>query len=191
MKQIYFVIRKITVAPILAFALLTTLHLSGLEQFAPPSVYFQGVLFLTFFPLLAYPMQKHIPKYQKKGREGQRTLAMIFAVVGYLLGITVGLLFHAPAYMLAVYLEYLLSGLLIFVINLCFHKKASGHACGAAAPIILFASFGLYTPAAIGVLITLLVYLSSIKTKRHTLSQLIGGSIVPIFPMLLLKMIFM
>ncbi|MGN1231649.1 MAG: hypothetical protein ACI4TP_07085, partial [Anaerotignum sp.] len=116
---------------------------------------------------------------------------MIFAVVGYLLGITVGLLSHAPAYMLVVYLEYLLSGLLIFVMNLCFHRKASGHACGAAALIILFAAFGLYTPAAISVLIALLVYLSSIKTKRHTLSQLIGGSIVPIFPMLLLKLIFM
>lgn len=189
MKQIYIIIRKITVAPIFAFLLLTTLHLSGLEQFAAPSVYFQGVLFLTLFPLLAYPMQKHIPKYQEKGREGQRTLAMIFAVAGYLLGITIGLVTHVPTQMLVVYLEYLLSGLLIFVFNLCFHRKASGHACGVAAPIAFFISFGLYTPAAIGVLVTPLVYLASLKTKRHTLLQLIGGSIVPIFPMLLLKMI--
>lgn len=134
-------------------------------------------------------MQKHIPKYKDKGREGQRTLAMIFAVVGYLLGITVGLATHVPTDMLTVYLEYLLSGLLIFIINLCFHKKASGHACGIIAPIAILASFGLYTPAAVGILVTPLVYLASLKTKRHTLSQLIGGSIVPIFPVLLLKII--
>ena len=124
-------------------------------------------------------MQKHIPPYKNKGRDGQRTLAMMFAVSGYVLGIVFGLLAHAPKGTILIYLEYFLSGMVILLFNKCFHRKISGHACGIFAPIGLFLHFKLYICAAIGILVAALVYISSLHTKHHTLPQLIGGSIVP------------
>lgn len=58
---------------------------------------------------------------------------MIFAVAGYVLGCLVCLISGAPVSQWIIYLEYLLSGLLIFGCNKLLHRKASGHACGVAA----------------------------------------------------------
>ncbi len=68
--------------------------------------------------------------------------------------------------------------------------KISGHACGIAGPVALLFYFGLYVQAVVGILLTVPVYISSLKTKRHTLPQLIGGSLVPIAAILILKLIF-
>lgn len=179
MDKIYFTIRKITVAPITAAIMLTAFFIFTPEIFQSAFLYVLSLFFLGILPMLAYPMQKYIPPYQNKGRDGQRTLAMIFAVSGYILGIAAGLLAHAPEETLLIYLEYLLSGMVILLFNKCFHKKISGHACGVFAPIGLFIYFKLYICAAIGIVAAVFVYISSLKTKRHTLPQLIGGSIVP------------
>ncbi|MDD6212611.1 MAG: hypothetical protein PUB22_05650 [Clostridiales bacterium] len=104
---------------------------------------------------------------------------MIFAVSGYVLGIAAGLFTHAPKGTLLIYLEYFLSGMIILLFNKCFHKKISGHACGVFALIGLFIYFKLYICAVIGIVIAVFVYTSSLHTKRHTLPQLVGGSIVP------------
>ena len=112
---------------------------------------------------------------------------MIFAVSGYVLGITVGLLAHAPKETILIYLEYLLSGMMILLFNKCFHRKISGHACGIFAPIVLFIYFNLYICAAIGIAIAVFVYISSLQTKRHTLPQLVGGSIVPFAVLFLVR----
>ena len=179
MDKIYLTIRKITVAPIMAAVMLTAFFLFKPEIFQSALMYVLSLCFLGILPMLAYPMQKHIPPYKDKGRDGQRTLAMIFAVSGYVLGIAAGLLARAPKGTLLIYLEYLLSGMMILLFNKCFHRKISGHACGVFAPIGLFIYFKLYICAAIGIVIAVFVYISSLHTKRHTLPQLIGGSIVP------------
>ena len=41
-----------------------------------------GLLFLVVLPLLAYPLQKYIPHFKDSGRDGQRSLAMIFSAAG-------------------------------------------------------------------------------------------------------------
>ena len=138
MNKIYLTIRKITVAPIIAAVMLTAFYLFTPEIFQSTFMYVLSLFFLGLLPILAYPMQKHIPPYKDKGRDGQRTLAMIFAVSGYVLGIAAGLFAHAPKGTLLIYLEYLLSGMMILLFNKCFHKKISGHACGVFAPICLF-----------------------------------------------------
>ena len=179
MDKIYLAIRKITVAPIMAAIMLTAFFIFTPEIFQSVFMYVLSLFFLGILPMLAYPMQKHIPSYKNKGRDGQRTLAMIFAVSGYVLGIAAGLFVHAPKGTILIYLEYLLSGMMILLFNKCFHKKISGHACGVFAPIGLFIYFKLYICAAIGIVIAVFVYIASLQTKRHTLPQLIGGSIVP------------
>ncbi|MGN0295063.1 MAG: hypothetical protein ACI4D3_13775 [Lachnospiraceae bacterium] len=179
MDKIYLSIRKITIAPIMAALMLTAFYLFTPEIFQSAVIYLSSLFFLGILPILAYPMQKYIPAYKNKGRDGQRILAMIFAVVGYVLGITVGLFLHAPKETILIYLEYLLSGIFIFLLNKCFHVKVSGHTCGIFAPIVLFINFKLFFCAGIGIIVSFLIYISSLKTKRHTLSQLIGGSIIP------------
>lgn len=179
MDKIYLTIRKITVAPIMAAVMLTAFFLFTPEIFQSAFMYILSLFFLGFLPMLAYPMQKYIPPYKNKGRDGQRSLAMIFAVSGYVLGIAAGLFAHAPKGIILIYLEYLLSGMTILLFNKCFHRKISGHACGVFAPIGLFIYFKLYICAAIAILSAVVVYIASLQTKRHTLSQLIGGSIVP------------
>lgn len=190
MNKFYLAIRKITVAPIMAAAMLAVMMLFKPEIFQSVFTFILCLLFLGILPILAYPMQKHIPAYRDKGREGQRTLAMIFAVSGYVLGIIAGLLLHAPKETMLVYLEYVLSGLLIFVFNKCFHVRISGHSCGIAAPIALLSGFDLYACAAIGAVILITVYIASLKTRRHTLPQLIGGSVVPVISYFVLYCFF-
>ena len=136
MDKIYLTIRKITVAPIIAAVMLTAFFILAPEIFQSAFMYILSLFFLGILPMLAYPMQKYIPSYKNKGRDGQRSLAMIFAVSGYVLGITVGLLAHAPKETILIYLEYLLSGMMILLFNKCFHRKISGHACGIFAPIV-------------------------------------------------------
>lgn len=187
MNHFYLTIRKLTVAPIMAAAMLVAFRCLKPEIFQSTMIFSLGLLFLGIFPLLAYPMQKHIPSYRDRGREGQRSLAMVFAVAGYVFGLLSGLLFHAPKQTMVLYLEYLISGIVITVFNKCFHIKLSGHACGILAPIGLFLYFQLYACAFIGCIVAVLVYMASLQTKRHTLSQLIGGSIVPLAVLVLIS----
>ena len=67
--------------------------------------------------------------------------------------------------------------------------KISGHACGMIGPVMLFIYFKLYIMAMIGLFIAVIVYISSIKMKRHTFYQLLGGSLVPIIAILILILI--
>ena len=56
-------------------------------------------------------------------------------------------------------------------------------------PVMLFIYFKLYIMAMIGLFIAVIVYISSIKMKRHTFYQLLGGSLVPIIAILILILI--
>ena len=145
-------------------------------------------LFLGLFPILAYPLQKYIPQYKDKGRDGQRNLAMIFSVFGYILGCSINLFFNAPLEMWIIYLGYLISGVCILLINKLFHLRASGHACGVAGPIMLLIVFGV--PALIpGVVLLIIVWWASLIMKRHTFAQLVGGTAIPLIAVAILNAI--
>lgn len=190
MDKVFLTIRKITIAPVMAVLLLFVVQVRLPGVFETTSAFFAAILFLGIFPVLAYPMQKYIPSYRCKGRDGQRRLAMIFAVAGYVLGVVVVFFSHATKDATVIYLEYLFSGVQVFVFNKAFHKKISGHACGITAPVSLFIYFGLYVYAAIGIMVAALVYIASLKTKRHTFAQLVGGSIVSVAAILLICCLF-
>lgn len=74
----------------------------------------------------------------------------------------------------------------MLLLNKVFKLKASGHACRIVGPLIMFLYFGLYIPAIIGVALILPVYISSVRTKQHTLTQLVGGSAVPAVVLLII-----
>ena len=97
-----------------------------------------ALFFLSIFPTLAYPLQRCFKKYKDRGREGQRSLAMIFSFVGYLLGTVMAFVFSAPIEVKIIYIEYLLCGIGMVLLNKVFKVKASGHACGIVGPVLMF-----------------------------------------------------
>ena len=180
MEKFCKIVRMITLAPVLAAFSITMIGLFCPDVF--PTVWHFGytVLYLGVLPLLAYPMQSVTPHFKDKGRDGQRTLAMLFAVAGYIFCLITNLLAVASRGMWIICLEYLLSGVLILVFNKGFHIKLSAHGCGSAGPIFLLLYFGLYAPAILMGIVTVFAYVASVKAKHHTVGQLIGGSAVSI-----------
>lgn len=173
------VIRYIMVAPVMACAALVATFLIRRELIGSAGMLVCSIFFLTALPLLAYPLQPLIPRYRDRAREGQRSLAMLFAVGGYVLGYLFCLAADAPTGLQMIYLDYLLSGMVIFVFNQVLHLKASGHACGVAGPAALLTYFGL--PALIpGAILLALAWWASLIMKRHTVWQLLGGSLIPV-----------
>ena len=178
------VIRVLTVAPLLAFAALTILYFAKPEVFATGentglANYLFGVLFLTVFPLLAYPLQPIVPGFRGKGREGQRNLAILMAVAGYVGATIYAFAAGTPAGFRVVALSYLFSGVLILVFNKVFHIRASGHACGVAGPVAYLLYF--LGPVALGgVLLMAVVFWASLAMRRHTLPQLLTGALISV-----------
>jgi uncharacterized membrane protein YhaH (DUF805 family) len=173
------IIRVFTVAPVMALVMLLVIEFSSPAIFGNKINLIMSILFLTVFPLLAYPLQPFIKRFKDKGREGQRTLAMIFAVAGYILGLLSAIILHAPHGVLVIYLGYLLSGILVVVCNKLFDFRASGHACGVAGPFAILLFFGQQS-GFWGIPVLAAAWWASIKMKRHTISQLIGGTVIPI-----------
>lgn len=187
MKQkLCMIIRYITVPPMIASAFLLTVQLTRPEVFGEIYRFFCCLVFIGLFPLLAYPLQRFFPHFRDKGRLGQRSLAILFSVAGYLLACLCACLTDAPVGMWFVIFSYMASGLCIAVSNAVFHFKISGHACGVVGPAAIGFCFGMYIYAAIGAVLTVLVFYASRMTGRHTVWQLIGGSIAPIIIVFLL-----
>ena len=179
MNKLSLVIRKITVPPTFAATLLVVAYVMYPHYFGSICQVVGGLVFLCILPLLAYPLQKYVPHFKDNGRDGQRSLAMIFSAVGYLLGTAVALLTSAPAQLKIIYFEYLLCGISMIIINKVFKQKASGHACGVVGPILVMLYFKMLIPAVIGLMLVVPVFIASVKTKQHTVPQLIGGSFIP------------
>lgn len=178
MKRLTYAVRVITTAPFMAFVMLLVLYFNDTLFFGDTATFALLVLFLVVLPLLAYPLQPLIKPYKDKGREGQRTLAIIFAVAGYVLGCIFALIFGAPRNVLTIYLSYLISGSLVMLINKLFHFKASGHACGITGPFMLIVYFG--QPCGyFGVIFLAASWLASLYMKRHTSMQFIVGAVIP------------
>ncbi len=185
MKKLGMFIRKITIPPVFALVLLFSVCFSDLNNIDVILHALEGVIFIAFFPVLAYPLQKYIPAYKDKGREGQRSLAIIFSFVGYSIAVIIAFVFKAPEIIKFIYLNYLFCGFSILLCDKVFKIKASGHACGVIGPLITMVYFKLYIPAIICALFAIPVFIASVYTKRHTPLQLLGGAIIAISALVL------
>ena len=189
MEKFCKIVRMITLAPVLAAFSIVMIGLFCQEVF--PTVWHLGytLVYLGVLPLLAYPLQSVTPHFKDRGRDGQRTLAMIYAVAGYIFCLVTNLLTSATSGMWIICLEYLLSGILILIFNKGLHIKLSAHGCGSAGPIFLLLYFGLYIPAILMSVVTVFAYVASVKAKHHTVPQLIGGSAVSVSLLMVLTVI--
>ena len=173
------VIRVISVAPVLAIIMFTLLFLLRPGFFANGLHYALAIVFIAALPLLAYPLQPLLPKFSSAGRKGQRELAIIFSLAGYIAGLLFALLFRAPAGELVVYLTYFISGLLIALSTAVLKFRASGHACGIAGPVTVLAWY--ISPWFIAAYLLLPgVHWASRKLKRHTVWELVAGGAISV-----------
>ena len=177
--KFFMAIRKLTVAPLIAMIFLICMFIHRFDVLSGIGQWAYCMFFIGVFPVLAYPMQRYFKAFRDKGRSSQRMLAIIFAVLGYIFCCVLNLFFASSPELWIIVLEYFISGLIIFLFNRIFRLKISGHACGITGPVLLLIHFGLYIQATVGACLIALVYIASLKTKRHSLWQPIGGSAVP------------
>ncbi len=173
-EKIAKLIRIITVPPLTVTAMLLTLYFNKRELFDRVSYIGIMISLLGILPVLAYPMQKLIPKLNNDGREGQRKLAFIMSVIGYTTAFVWAFACKTGKDILLICSTYFLSVVFLTICNLL-HFKASGHACSITGPLLFLLYFmgGKFIIPI--VIIASAVIWSSLTLKRHTVSQLIGG----------------
>ena len=174
MNKLLYAVRVVTIPPVFAAALLLTMSAARPGLLSAGQL-LCGLLFFGVLPAAGYPLQRCIPYFKEKEREGQRTLAMLMSAAGYLLGLCSACLTRAPKELHIIYLEYALCGLAVLAFNRGFHLRASGHACGIAAPVLLLAALRLWWPAAVGAALVIPVGVASVMSGRHTVGQILGG----------------
>jgi hypothetical protein len=177
-------IRVITVPPVMALMLLIVLYITKAEYFGTTLNLVLAIVFLVVLPVLAYPLQPIIPGFRGKGREGQRNLALWMASLGYICGIMTALFLPVSKYLLIIYLTYLFSGVSLVLLNKVFKVRASGHACGVAGPIFSLIYF-LGPWVLFSILILAAVFWASLLMDRHDKSELLIGTTVPTYALLL------
>lgn len=172
----------------MALVLINLLYFKNDEAFNNIGGYWLAIFTLVILPLLAYPIQWFFLETADP-RQTQRSLAIIFSVGGYIIGLVLSLIFKAPSIQKIMFMTYLVSGTLIAIFSFGLKIKASGHMCGLAGPIALMVYvFGYYYLFLVGLLI--FVIWSSLKLRRHSLTELLIGSIIPIIALLISIIIF-
>ena len=113
---------------------------------------------------------------------------MVFAVVGYVGGLIFAIATQSTQDVIVIYISYLISGLLVGLINKVLHFRASGHACGVAGPFMLMVYFG-QPIGYLGIIVLAITWLASLYMKRHTWPQLLAGNAIPFVSLALITMI--
>lgn len=168
----------------MALILLLVLYFTKEGFFGNTINFILAIIFLAVFPILGYPLQPVVPYYKDKGREGQRDLAMWMSIAGYVLGVVTAAVMPVSRYLMIIYLTYLISGVSLVLLNKVFKIRASGHACGVAGPVFSLIYF-LGPWVLFGVLLLAAVYWASLKMKRHNGSELLIGTSIPTYALLL------
>lgn len=168
------VIRVLSVPPIMISALILILYFTRGEYFKHPYEMFIAIFLLGLVPILAYPLQKCIPSLKDKGRDGQRKLAFITNLIGYIAAFVWALISEVESGLLLICSTYFFSVVFLTICNV-FHFKASGHASSFTGPLLVLV-YALGWKALIPcVVVAAAIIWSSLELKRHTIQQLMAG----------------
>ncbi len=176
-EKVAALLRGLTVPPVIAFMMLTYFYFANTGVFRFFLEYFLTVFFISVLPALAYPFQYFV-KDKFPGQDGKRTLAMVFSVTGYILGVLSAFVMGSNTMLILIYLGYCISGAVILVLSKGVKFKISGHAVGSAGPVAILMGFGQWVWV-FGIPVILSVIYSSLKIKRHTKPQIICGILQP------------
>ena len=174
-QKIAYVIRVIAIPPVMATVLILLVWFNG-QSITSVHELIASFIFLVVVPVMAYPVSYLIPKIRKGGRKAQRNLAFWFAGFGYVAAVIYGIVGHKSQGLNFIYLTYLLSVLLLAVVN-CFSKtRASGHACSVIWPVVIACYYYKLIGAVLGIAIYSAVFWCSLTTKRHTAGEFLLGT---------------
>ncbi|WP_054693059.1 hypothetical protein [Syntrophomonas palmitatica] len=183
------IIGVITIPPLFVLLVLSWMWYNGNIEGFNRSWYLISLSLLGIVPVLAYPLSYLLPRIRTQGREGQRYLAFILSLTGYIIGVIVGETGQAPWLVRCLFWGYLFSGSTLALINQLLHYKASGHACGIAGPITFMV---VITGGELWYLVLLLplVFWARIKQDRHTLGNMLAGTMAGFLPTILVLYYF-
>lgn len=185
------IVRVVTVPPLMVAAILTLLWFSRPALFTSLSDLLLSQCFLALFPILAYPLSYAVPAIRRKGRDGQRSLAMYLSAVGYLSAVLCGIFTQCSEELRVIHLTYLLSVVLLLVFNKVIHIRASGHACSVSGPILLLCLYVGAVGVVTGLLLWAVIFWASLRGKHHTPREYLIGSGVPIVAYMLASLVYM
>ncbi|MBQ1553426.1 MAG: hypothetical protein IIZ66_07755, partial [Clostridia bacterium] len=146
---------------------------------ASPIHYFEALFTLVLLPVLPYAICAIIPSMKKKGRKLERTMAIAFSILGYVMGLLFAIFGGGTRIELILYMTYAISGVLTAVLTFIFRFKASGHTCGAAGPFAML-TYLMGPLWLIGYAVMIPIFVSSLKLRRHTVCQLLAGAVVSV-----------
>lgn len=188
-KRFAKLLRAVMTPPVFAAALCSALYFLLPGSFSSAAHYLAALGFLVGLPLLAYPLSALVPSLRAKGREGQRNLALVFSVLGYVGGFAFAVIADGAVTEKVLFATYLCSGTALAVCTLL-HFKASGHTCGCSGPIAMLSLYVSPWFLFCYPLLTLTVW-SSRRLGRHTPAQLLVGAIIPVAMMFLCRAEFL
>lgn len=184
-------VRIVTVPPLMVAVIFAILYAVRGALFGSAEQLMFSVLFLAGVPGLAYPLSYLIPSIRRKGRSGQRSLAMYLSAAGYFSAVLYGFLAQCTEGLKIIHLTYLFSVLLLLVLNKLLHVRASGHACSVSGPILLLCIYVGAIGVAVGLMLWTLIFWASVRMRHHTPKEYLIGSTVPILAYVLSYLIFM
>jgi hypothetical protein len=171
------IISILSLAPLIALYVLTAIYRHDARVFGGGLWYGISILFLTVLPISAYLLEHWLPAYKNRGRQGERKLAFVMCISGYVLGTAVSMACGAPRGVRMIFLSYLVSGGVLTLVNSAFKFKASGHACGTAGPYVPLMYF--VGPQVWYVIFLLVpVYWARIAMGRHDWKELLSGTLI-------------
>ena len=175
LKSIAKVIRFITVPPIVVTAelLLLLIFEDVFPQFAD---FWLALICLAVVPSLAYPLQKIVPAWRKKGQKMQRKLAFILSPVGYVAAVVCSIVRDAIPNLLYISVVYLVSVVLLTAVNKLTPWHASGHGCVLCGSVFLPCLFMGWIAFIPGAIFFAAAFWASVYLKRHTVREFLLGA---------------
>ena len=170
------VIRVVTVPPVMVAALLSVLFF-GANVFPTALDFCLTLFFLAVVPVLAYPVSVVVPRWRTEGQRMRRKMAFVFSIVGYVAAVAIAVARGAVPNLLYVTVVYLVSVVILTLINLLTPWHASGHACSLMGPLVLATLFIGWYAAPVAILLYAASFWASVYMKRHTVSEFVLGSL--------------
>ena len=170
----------LTASPVMALVTVSLMYLHDAALFGGGAGWrWVALVFLTALPISAYILKSIIPSIRVQGRRGERKLAFIMSVVSYVVGTLFCLVRKAPRAVSRLFLSYMASGALLAFVNAALKFRASGHACGFAGPLTYLARFvGPMLVLVCAAFVLPIVYWARLRAGRHSLRELVSGTII-------------
>lgn len=174
------ILSAVTVPSGVALLAVTWIYIRTGPAFGGIIWYLCALAFLVLIPVLPYLIPRMNRAGRAPARDTERRTAIIVGVLSYAAGTAVSWAFDAPLTARTIFTAYFLSGLVLSAVNALFRFKASGHACGVTGPATLLAYYVGLRAALVAASALPLVFWSRLTLRRHTLSQLLAGSVIGI-----------